>query len=207
MEIHVSQSESAQIKDQTDFVVRISCHHPEGLNVVQDISLHGPGRLLMWIVKANSDDVDWVSVFVGASNIALSRAVLHDECFFIHSWRFLQPDALAPCNNGLVNTPFTSPVDCRDEHVDCLQHIPVSGPEESENSSIGMIGKYHPPEETAEALWRLVLEVMLELMTSVWSILANTVRPAESQQMHPCLLQLAFFVNRQVAKGTRLRLS
>lgn len=181
MEIHVSQSEAAQIKDQADFVMRVSCHHSEGLDVVQDISLHSSGRLLVWIVKANSDDVDRVSVFVGASNVALSRAVLHDECFFIHSWRFLQPNALAPCNNGLINMPFTSPADCRHEHVDCLQYVPVSGPEESEDSRIGMICKDHPPEETAKALWRLVLKVLLKLMTSVGSIMADTVRTAESQ--------------------------
>ena len=204
MKVHVPKSEASKIKDEANLIVRLSRHHPQRLDVMQDIRLHSFSRLLVRIMVPDPDNIDRMVVLVCASDIALPRAILGHERLIVRGEVCSETNCFTAGDDGLLDLSLLAPIDGGDEHLNGFNDVEVSGAEEAKNGGVGMISQECLPEIMIEMLWRLVLQVVQELTSLLWRIVRNLIT-GEAKQMNPSFLQTALLFNGEITASSWFR--
>lgn len=204
MKVHIPKPKTGKIEDEADLVIRLSRHHPQRLDVMQDIRLHSFSRLLMRIMVSHPDNINRMIVLVRTSDIALSRAILRHESLIVRRDIRPETDCFASSNDGLLDLSLFTPVDGGDKHVNGFNDVEVSGAKKSKNSGVGMISQKSLPETVIEVLWRLILE-MVKKITSLLRCIMRNILPREAKQMNPGFLKTALLLDSEVTASAWFR--
>jgi hypothetical protein len=145
-----------------------------------------------------------MSMFVGTSDIALTRAILHHESLFVGTSCWFQSNALATLDNICTDLPFISPVNRGDKHFDCFDYIPFSSAEVAENECIWVVAEHVSPEAILETIGLILADVEKELIGFVWHTFPYFLVATKPEKMNPCLLKAAFLFCGEIANSIGL---
>lgn len=125
VKVHVPDPKSSHVEEETAFVVRGLQQDANDLNIVQDVRLHGLGRLQIWVMQRNLDDIDGAMLSISGADVTLAGPILRKESFLIGRGVLLERNVLPNTKNSLLYVLLVTPVDGGDQHGHCPVDVPL----------------------------------------------------------------------------------